>query len=243
MASLTRDLEQTRRAREHFENLIANPELLGPDFRPIRRLSDHAVTGWQAVGRGFAASEIADRESFTRTAVALGLGERVDWTFRCRIFDVAAQHGTTEPLHLRPAFASYGTVPPPRLTVAFNRGRSLPVVAQVHDDAYADPRALKTGLDEFARWGWRTSVSDLSGRSDATSILQTVSPAYAFLDLAAPGRIGDDAVRRYVDTVARLGVEIIATGLDNPLRVNDAIALGATYGCGDAVGPLTDTPR
>lgn len=240
MATLTNSLEHTQRAREHFENLIANPELLGPDFQPVRRLADDAVVGWQAIGRATRSSEFADRASLANAAISLGLAERVDWTFRCRIFDVAAQAGVSEPIHIRPAFAAYGTVPPPRLAVAFSRARTLNVVAEVHEQAYDDPARLATGLKEFAGWGWRVAVGDLSERTDASTILQKVRPTLVTVDLSRPGRSASDPVKRYVETAQRLGIDVLAVGLDNPLRRNEAEALGATLGRGNALGAPAD---
>ncbi len=236
MTSLTDGLERTKRAREHFENFIQNPQLLGPDFQPVCRLADHTPVGWQVVGRGVENSELGDRESFLKTVVTLGLAERLDWSFRCRVFDVATEAGLKDPIHLKVALAAYGTVPPPRLAVAFGRARSLKVVAEVHESALDDPSKLATGLEEFRRWGWDLAVGDLSDRTDSGSILQKVKPTVARVDLSKPGRGTSDNVKRYVETAQRLGISVLATGLDSPLRTNEAEQLGADLGLGNALG-------
>ena len=158
------------------------------------------------------------------------------------MFDVAADHHLNEPLHLKPAFVSYGTVPPPRLAVSFGRARSLDVVAEVHQDAFDHPARLAVGLEEFSRWGWSLAVGDLSERADAATILQKLRPSIAHVDLTRAGRSEDDGVRRYADTVHRLGVALLATGLDSPLRTAEAENLGATFGRGTALGVPGDLP-
>src|SRR6478735_12718910 len=161
MTSLTDGLERTKRAREHFDNLIQNPQLLGPDFQPVCRLADRSPVGWQVVGRGVDDSDLGDRATFLKMAVSLGLAERLDWSFRCRVFDVALQAGIKDPIHIKVAYAAYGTVPPPRLAVAFGRARALKVIAEVHESALDDAAKLSTGLTEFRGWGWDVAVGDL----------------------------------------------------------------------------------
>jgi len=242
MTSLTDGLEATKRAREHFDRLIAQPDLLGPDFQPVCRLDDRSVVGWQTVARGVDGSGLGDRATFLRTAISLGLAERLDWSFRCRVFDVASQHAMTLPLHIKPSFAAYGTMPPPRLAVAFGRARTLNVIAEVHDTAYDEPLKLATGLGEFAKWGWTVAVGDISERADAVTLLQRIKPAIARVDLSTPGRSLTDPVKRYVETAQRLGIEVLAVGLDSPLRTNEAENLGATLGLGNALGKAGPLP-
>ena len=122
------------------------------------------------------------------------------------------------------------------LAVAAGRARSIDVIAEVHEAAYDDSSLLRTGLADFAKWNWRLAVGDISERTDASALLQKIKPVIARIDFSSPGRSGSDAVRRYLDTAQRLGIEILAVGLDTPLRVNEAENVGVALGLGDALG-------
>jgi EAL domain-containing protein (putative c-di-GMP-specific phosphodiesterase class I) len=241
MTNLSSELADTRRIRESLERLIAEPERLGPDFQPIRRLADDEVAGWQVVGRVSGDDGISDRATFLRTALALGLAERLDWTLRCRAFDQALAGGLTEPIHIKPSYAAYGTVAPPRLAVAFSRARSsVKVVAEVHEGVLDQPSKMNVGVEEFRRWGWDLAVGDLSERQDAGSLLQRIKPTVATVDLSTPGRSTSDAVKRYVDTAQRLGIDVLAIGVDSPLRKGEAQTLGVALARGKAIGEPVD---
>ena len=241
MSTLSDELAVTRQVRRHLEDLIAEPAQLGPDYQPIRRLADDEIAGWQVAGRGQATGDRADLPTLLRAARSLGLAERLDWTFRCLAFERAIAGGLTEPLHIRPSVAVYGTVAPPRLAVAFSRARAqVKVVAEVHEAAWDQPTLVTTGVEEFRRWGWDVAVGDLSGRQDFGSLLQKVKPKVAAVDLSTPGRSNDDNVKRYVETAHRLGIETIAIGVDSPLRRGEAVALGLTLARGRAIGELVD---
>jgi hypothetical protein len=80
------------------------------------------------------------------------------------------------------------------------------------------------------------AVGDLADRPDGAALLQQIRPSFATIDVSTPGRSTSDAVIRYAETAQRLGVELIATGLDSPSRSAEALALGATFGRGVALG-------
>ncbi len=73
---LVDDLGRTRRTRALVEELIADPGQLGPDLQPVRRLTDDAVVGWKATGRGRPGTELADTLALLDEAASLGLVER-----------------------------------------------------------------------------------------------------------------------------------------------------------------------
>ena len=90
---LVDELDRTRRTRVLVEELIADPAQLGPDLQPVRRLTDDAVVGWKATGRGQPGTELADTLALLDEAVSLGLVERLDWAFRCHVFDRVIEAG------------------------------------------------------------------------------------------------------------------------------------------------------
>src|SRR5215831_19376736 len=154
-------MESSRRARAAIEELITDPAQLGPDFQPIRRLTDDALVGWKATGRGKAGTEVGDTLSLLQDAQSLRLVERLDWAFRCHAFDVAVAHAVTDELHLTPEPETFGSLCPPRLAGSFSRGRrELRVVAELHADAFSRQDALRGALEEMRSWGWRFAVSD-----------------------------------------------------------------------------------
>lgn len=235
-------LGRTRRTRALVEELIADPAQLGPDFQPVRRLSDDAVVGWKATGRGRPGTDLADTLALLEEAVTLGLVERLDWAFRCLVFDRVLEAGARETLHLTPEPQTYLTACPPRLAVSFGRGRrELDVVAEVHADALADLGLLGQAVDEMRDWGWRIVLADLADEADGLRAVGLVRPEIVQVDLSRRRGTSSAAVARYVDEARAVGAEVMALGVDMPSRRAEAVALGATTGRGlvlGAPGPL-----
>jgi EAL domain-containing protein (putative c-di-GMP-specific phosphodiesterase class I) len=235
--TLADELEQSRRRRVLVETLIAHPDQLGPDFAPIRRLADSELVGWKATGRGLAGTELADTLSLLAGAASLGLVERLDWAFRCLAFDRALDAGVHVPLHITPEPDTFVSACPPRLAVSFGRGRrALSVAAEIHDDAFADVGRLRSALHEFREWGWAIVLADLTDSPEATQAMTWLSPDIVQVDLSVPGRDKSPAVRRLVATAAECGAEVMALGVDSPVRRSVAVELGATLGRGRLFG-------
>jgi EAL domain-containing protein (putative c-di-GMP-specific phosphodiesterase class I) len=234
---LTDELDKTRRTRAVLEDLISDPAQLGPDFQPIRRLSDNTVVGYKATGRGKPGTELADTLSLLAGAASLGLVERLDWAFRCLAFDQAVAAGLHETLHITPEPETFGSPCPPRLATSFATGRRrLHVAAEVHDDAFADQDRLRQAVEEMRAWGWQVVLSDVADLPDALRALDWLRPDVVQVDLAVPGRGSSPAVRRLLTAATDGGAEVMALGVDSPLRRNEADELGATFGRGLALG-------
>ncbi len=241
--TLTDQLDRARRARTAIEELIADPSMLGPDFQPVRQLAGDAVIGWKATGRGRPGTEVGDTLSLLGGAQSLGLVERLDWAFRCHAFDVALEAGLDVELHLTPEPETFGSVCPPRLAASFGRGRrALDVVAELHDDSFADERLLRIAVDEMRAWGWRLAVADLSGQlgGPRTAALEWLQPAYVQVDVSAyvagSRRIGDAAGVEWIAAARASGAEVMALGVDSPAARGLAGELGATCGRGRLLG-------
>ncbi len=241
--TLSAELEQSRRTRAAIEDLIATPQLLGPDFQPIRRFSDDSLVGYKATGRGAPGTEVGDTLSLLRGAQSLGLVERLDWSFRCLAFDVAADARLDVTLHLTPEPETFGSMCPPRLAVSFSRGRrALSVVAEIHEDSFADPARLRAAIDEMRGWGWQFALADLADLPAASSALGWMAPAFVQVDLSVPGRLARPAVRRWLDSAAEHGAEVMALGVNSLARRDEAIEAGASCGRGATIGKAGDLP-
>ncbi len=250
--ALSSDLDATRRTRELVEALIAAPALLGPDFTPIRRLSPVApsiapVLGWKATGRGTPGTGIADTLSLLEQAAALGLVERLDWAFRCHTFDLALDAGMLGELHLTPEPETFGGACPPRLAVAWLRGRrALTVCAELHPDAFHDERRLLAAVEDMHRWGWQVVYADVAGTTSedvALRLMPTLRPAYVQVDLASRGRASDLQVERLADAAREVGAQLMALGVESSADLEAALSLGAAYGRGGLLGRAVDVPR
>jgi EAL domain-containing protein (putative c-di-GMP-specific phosphodiesterase class I) len=245
--SLTNDLERARRDRALLDELIADPRRLGPDFQPIRRLSDDAVIAYKATGRGQAGTELADTLSLLEAAQGVGVVERLDWAFRCLAFDVALDAGVDAEIHLTPEPETYGSACPPRLAVSFGRGkRSLRVGAELHTQAFDDSVAMRRAVDEWREYGWKVVVADVADREDAIGLIPVLRPDYVQVDLALPGRTAGGtagSVRRLIAAARDAGAEVMATHCDVPSRRAEAAELGATCARGLALGAPGPLPR
>lgn len=248
---LSAGLDRNRRVREQVEQLIAEPSLLGPDFSPLRRLdgptpATGTLVGWKAVGRGAPGTEVADTLSLLEQASSLGLVERLDWAFRCHAFDVAMDAGLTGELHLTPEPETFGGACPPRLAVAWLRGRrALNVCAELHEDAFADRARVQAAAEEMASWGWHLVVADVSGTTGAAtaeSLMGTLRPAYVQVDVSRPHR-DDAASRRLLDAGRNAGAAVLAVGVSTQADLDLALELGATVARGPLVGAVSSVPR
>jgi EAL domain-containing protein (putative c-di-GMP-specific phosphodiesterase class I) len=242
--ALEADLDRARRTREQVEALIATPALLGPDFAPIRGLdgptpASGPLLGWKAAG-----SEIADTLALLASAASLGLVERLDWAFRCHAFDVAMDADIAGELHITPEPETFGSACPPRLAVAFLRGRrSLSVCAELHSDAFADERRLLAAAEEMRAWGWQLVYADVADAAAAAlRLLPELRPAYVHLDSAAARR-GDPAANELVAASREIGAAVLAVGVDSSAELAAAREAGADYGRGRLIGPPVPAPH
>ena len=171
------------------------PRAARPALQPITRLSDGALVGHKATGRGSGDADVADTLSLLDGAKTLGLVERLDWAFRCHAFSVALETPGIGELHLTPEPETFGSACPPRLSATWSRGlRALNVVAELHDDAFADLAVLRRACDQMRGWGWHFAAADLADDPLVTPALEWVRPAYVEVDLSRPGRLDRAAV-------------------------------------------------
>lgn len=252
--SLSDDLSDARRTREQFEELLTNPARIGPDYEAIRDLRDDSLVGVKASARGWAGTEFSDRAGMARVGRALGLIERVDWTYICRSFDVALAAAITVPVHISPEPETSGTICPPRLAVSFSRGkRDLDVVMEMRLDLFEDEGgqgdqggqgALRRAVDEYRSWGWRIAIPDYADEPHHMATLRAVRPEIVYVDMARPGRTAGNpsrAVQELLATAETFGSEVLAMGVDSAKQRADAFELGARAGRGlifGAPGPL-----
>ncbi len=235
--------EKLRRDRSLIEALIDDPSRLGPDFQPLKNLTDDTLVGYKATGRGQSGTELDSTLALLTGAQSAGLMERLDWAFRCLAFDQAVERGVTAEIHLTPEPETFGAPCPPRLATAFNRGRrSLSVAAEVHDYGLGHP-GLQAAATEWRGWGWRVVVADVAHVQDSDLIaqLERLRPDAVQVDLNLPGREHDPKVRDILTWATGSGVDVHALGVDTQVRREQAQALGATVGRGrllGAPGPL-----
>jgi EAL domain-containing protein (putative c-di-GMP-specific phosphodiesterase class I) len=230
-------LDRTRRTRALVEELISDPAQLGPDFQPVRRLTDDTVVGWKATGRGRPGTELSDTLALLGEAASLGLVERLDWAFRALVFDRAVLAGVRETVHLTPEPQTYLSPCPPRLAVSVGRGRrELAVAAEVHDDGLADLRLLERAVAEMRGWGWQIVLADVADERDALHAVDLVRPDVVQVDLSRAGRRSSAAVAAFLEAGLSVGAEVMALGIDSAGQRAEATALGATVGRGLLLG-------
>ena len=197
--------------------------------------SSGALLGWKATGRGKPGTAVGDTLTLLEEAKRLGLVERLDWAFRCHAFDVATSTDVDGELHLTPEPETFGSPCPPRLAVAFLRGRrALAVVAELHADAFADERRLLAAVEQMRAWGWQFSYGDLSGTAAervAVELLDAVRPAYLHLDMRSAARSP-----ALLEAATAAGATAIATRVDAAADLVRARELGATWARGALVG-------
>jgi EAL domain-containing protein (putative c-di-GMP-specific phosphodiesterase class I) len=234
--------EKLRRDRVLIEALIEEPARLGPDFQPIKALSDGSVVGYKATGRGQQGTELDNTLALLESAQTSGLLERLDWAFRCLAFEVAMDRGVTCEVHLTPEPETFGSACPPRLATLFGRGRrELTVAAEVHGSALDHPH-LEAAVEEWRGWGWKVVLADVNAHLDtALARLEHLRPDTVQVDLSDPALETDPRLRQVLGWATTHGAAVHAVGVDTPTRREQALDLGATAGRGrllGAPGPL-----
>ena len=234
-----------RSDRALLEALIEDPSRLGPDFQPVKRLGDGAVTGWKATGSGQSGTDLDSTLALLESAKASGLVERLDWAFRVLALEAFVEGGLDADMYITPEPETYTSPCPPRLAAAFARGRrAVKVVAEVPAEAFATRRDLEEAVLEFRGWGWRVAVGDLGDEvaADRTVLdrLDRIRPDIVKLELARPGRTAANTapgVRDLLRWAADGGVEVMAIDVDSEHARQTAADLGATTGRGRLLGP------
>ena len=230
--------EKARRDRVLIEALIDDPSRLGPDFQPIKNLSDDSLVGYKATGRGQTGTDLDSTLALLSSAQSSGLVERLDWAFRCLAFDVAAEAGVTAEIHLTPEPETFGSPCPPRLATAFGRGRrSIKVAAEVQGPAFAQA-SLESAVAEWRGWGWKVVVADVAHLYDPALLrrLDQLRPDAVQVDLSKPGRESDPAVKEILSWASGAGIALHALAVDNDVRRQQALDLGAVAGRGRLLG-------
>lgn len=237
--TLSDTTDRIRRDRELLEQLIDDPTPLGPDFAPVRSLTDETLIAYKATGRGQIGTELNSTLALLSSAQSSGLVERLDWSFRCLAFDVATEAGLDVELHLTPEPETFLSMCPPRLTTSFGRGRRLHKIGcEVHAAGFAED-SLESAANEWRGWGWKIIVADVSELVDPAFLrrLSQLQPDVVQVDLGKPRRESDLGVAQLLAWATESGVAIHALGVDNDVRRQQAIDLGAVAGRGLLFGP------
>lgn len=236
---LSTDLERTYRTRELIEALLSDPRQLGPDYEPIHSLTDGALIGYKATGRGAAGTELSDTLSLLDGARSLGLVERVDWAFRALAFEDMLKTPQLA-LHLTPEPETFGTPGAPRFAgITAQAKRELTVAAELHAEAFADGVALDAGIGEMREWGWSLVLADVADDDLALRRAAQFCPDVIQIDLRLAGRAeGDEhhGVRRLLALAVDCGSEIMALGVDSPSLRELAVERGASVARGGVFG-------
>lgn len=223
--------------------------MLGPDFTAIRHIdpTSAAITtllGWKATGRGAPGTGTSDTLGLLAEAAELGLVERLDWAFRCYAFEVAMSAGIATELHLTPEPETFGSACPPRLAVAFGRGkRAISVAAELHSDAFQDEPRLLLAIDQMRDWGWRFVYADVAGTdavASAVRLAETIRPAFVHVDCQAVVSAGRDEL---VAAATAVGATVLALNVDTLADLRVAQGLGATCARGQLIGLGCAVPR
>ena len=158
------------------------------------------MVGWKATGRGRPGTELADTLALLDEAASPRPGRAAGLGVPRLVFDRVLEAGVHETMHLTPEPQTFLGACPPRLAVAFGRGRrELEVAAEVHADGLADLPLLERAVDEMRGWGWRIVLADVADEADALRAVDLVRPDIVQVDLSRPGRSGSAAVCRYLD--------------------------------------------
>ena len=213
-------------------------------YQPVVELETAAVVAYEALARGPEGSELQRPDLLFQAARREGRLGELAWCCRQVAYEGALDAA------LRPPTGLFVNVEPETLAIPAPRGaekarqrarEELRVIHELTERALVlRPAEMLRAVEDLRGQGWGIAVDDLGGDWAALALLPFIRPDVVKLDrrLLTAGheeraeRVGR-AVRAYAEWS---GATILAEGVETPLHIDRAKALGATLGQGYLFG-------
>jgi EAL domain-containing protein (putative c-di-GMP-specific phosphodiesterase class I) len=221
-------------------------------FQTIVDLRTHAVLGHEALGRGSHERLNPSPAFLFEVAAQCSLASDLSRAFR-RVALRDAAHlppGSLLFLNLHPAELRDGELWKQLEGLAGAVGVRQPVVLEFHEEAVADPAAMRRWRDRLHELGLRLAYDDFGAGQSRLTALADVPPDFVKLDRSlirglhqAQGR--QELVRALTRVSTDLGIRLIAEGIETPEEAEVCLALGCHFAQGYFFGhpqPVAPAP-
>ncbi|MGB4441792.1 MAG: bifunctional diguanylate cyclase/phosphodiesterase [Coriobacteriia bacterium] len=227
--------------RDRLEQII-RAESVRTLVHPILRLDDLSVIGYEALSRGPEGTEFEYPDKLFGIAYDADLVVRLERLCRKRAFEAAADlpEGKLLFINIEPEAVADPELRDIMFTtlVAGSGMKPESVVFEITErTAITDFSAFRATLEYLRRLGFRVAVDDGGAGYGSLQSLAEVRPEWLKIDMSLVSEIDTDDIRRSLVTsmvtfAERIGVKLVAEGIERPEQLATLRELGVEYGQG-----------
>lgn len=226
---------------QRLEEIIASEDIRTL-VHPIYRLSDLGIIGYEALSRGPEASEFERPDKLFKIAYDADLVLKLERICRKRAFQTARDlpDGRMLFINIEPEAVADPELRDIMFTTLLSDAAITPsdVVLEITErTAIADFSSFRATLEYLRTLGFRVAVDDGGAGYGSLQCLAEVRPEWLKIDISLVRDIDTDEVRRslvasMVTFADRVGVKLIAEGIERAEQLTVLRALGVEYGQG-----------
>jgi EAL domain-containing protein (putative c-di-GMP-specific phosphodiesterase class I) len=222
-------------------------------FQPIVDLKQGCLVGYEALGRGTHQALTPNPAALFSLAEKCGMARQLSGLFRAVALKEAAQleghlyfFFNIHPVEMKDEHfvASLG-----QAAASFKGGREL--VIEIHEDFVSDAPAIRRLHDQLGDMGIRVAYDDFGSGQARFNELADTPPDFLKLDMKLIRGINQaaarqDVVRALTTLCTRLGIRVIAEGIETPEEAACCRQLGCHWAQGFLFGhplPASEQPR
>ena len=230
---------QSRRAR--LEEIISSGSI-HTLVHPIFRLDDLSIIGYEALSRGPEGGEFEHPDKLFRVAYDADLVVRLERLCRLRAFEAAPglPEGRLLFINIEPDAVADPDLRDIMFTTLYIGSGVNPesVVFEITErSAITDFAAFRSTLEYLRTLGFRVAVDDGGAGYASLQSLAEVRPEWLKIDMSLVAEIDTDEIRRILVTSMvmfseRLGVSLVAEGIERVEQLETLRNLGVEYGQG-----------
>jgi EAL domain-containing protein (putative c-di-GMP-specific phosphodiesterase class I)/GGDEF domain-containing protein len=226
---------------ERLAEIIAGGEIRTL-VHPIHRLADLEVIGYEALSRGPEASEFERPDKLFNVAYDADMVLKLERLCRLRAFQAARElpAGRLLFINIEPEAVADPELRDIMFTTLLSDAEISPsdVVLEITErTAIADFCSFRATLEYLRTLGFRIAVDDGGAGYGSLQCLAEVRPEWLKIDISLVRDVDTDQVRRslvasMVTFAERVGVSLIAEGIERVEQLQTLRALGVEYGQG-----------
>jgi len=227
--------------KQRLEEIIT-AEAVRTLVHPIYRLSDLAIIGYEALSRGPADSEFERPDKLFKIAYDADMVVKLERLCRKRAFETAHDlpKGRLLFINIEPEAVADPELRDIMFTTLLSGGALTPadVVLEITErTAIVDFCSFRATLEYLRTLGFRVAIDDGGAGYGSLQCLAEVHPEWLKIDISLIRGIDTDEVRRslvasMVAFAEKVGVKLVAEGIERVEQLRTLEALGVEYGQG-----------
>jgi EAL domain-containing protein (putative c-di-GMP-specific phosphodiesterase class I)/GGDEF domain-containing protein len=237
----SREADDAGRRKARLEQIIAAGDVRTL-VHPIFRLSDLGIIGYEALSRGPEGGEFERPDKLFKVAYDADLVVKLERLCRKRAFETAEKlpEGRLLFINIEPDAVADPELRDIMFTTLLARSSVKPedVVFEITErSAITDFASFRATLEYLRTLGFRVAVDDGGAGYGSLQCLAEVHPEWLKIDISLIRDIDTDDVRRSLVTsmvtfAERMGVKLVAEGIERPEQLRTLRKLGVEYGQG-----------